>query len=619
MFLFYVIFFLLSLSISIKEILKIKIEEALTVSLFGTFLLLYIFGLFNLLKFGLYFTLIITIATFINDIILIIKRKIKIKEIITLPLIIYIIIIFIIYHQAIKLNFVYYDEFMFWGTNLKTMFSYDLLWAEKSIDGIHLVYPPFTALAEYFFLKIHQEFNEGIAYFGIILLIISSLLPILKNETYSIKSFFKVIFIFISIVLTSMLFNFLLANLSVDLILGVVFGVIMYLVYEADNKKDYIVISILMASITLMKPNGILFAGIGIMQLFFKKLFYLFLNRKSINKKEIIKNFSGVFILLLLIISTSLSWKTYYTLNGKKLDDRHDKNTTKTINVKEFINASLLNGKASKRNTQISRDFYKNIKEQQIIKKDSFNSCLSILLIVNLIYLAILIISKNKVKTISNFLSINIGWIMYIYSNLLVFMFIFQKNQGEMLMGFDRYIATYMLAMVLNLIFLVINKRNILSFIAIIIYLLLIKSSYDKNIYRPEINNIIKENAKIITENVKKDDKVFIIDHKLDYGSEFVATKYLISPIKTNLLYEWNISQFDNNIYYRLSQTKEDFKNLLIEGKYDYIFIIYVNYTFLEDYQELFTKDAKKKIKTVSNPWIKSNGILLKIDEALIK
>ena len=171
-------------------------------------------------------------------------------------------------------------------------------------------------------------------------------------------------------------------------------------------------------------------------------------------------------------------------------------------------------------------------------------------------------------------------------------------------MGFDRYIATYMLAMVLNLIFLVINKRNILNFIAIIIYLLLIKSSYDKNIYRPEINNIIKENAKIITENVKKDDKVFIIDHKLDYGSEFVATKYLISPIKTNLLYEWNISQFDNNIYYRLSQTKEDFKNLLIEGKYDYIFIIYVNYTFLEDYQELFTKDAIEKIKTVSNPWI---------------
>ena len=485
----------------------------------------------------------------------------------------------IIFYKVKDLSYIYYDEFMFWGTNLKTMFSYDLLWAEKSIDGIHLVYPPFTAIVEYIFCKINTIFSEGVTYFAIISLILTSFLPIFKKEKYCIKSLIKIILSILVVYFTINLFNYDLANLSVDLILGVVFGVIMYLVYEADNKKDYIVISILMASITLMKPNGILFAGIGIMQLFFKKLFYSFLNRKSITKKEIIKNFSGVFILLLLIISTSLSWKTYYTLNGKKLDDRHDKNTTETINVKEFINASLLNGKASKRNTQISRDFYKNIKEQQIIKKDSFNSCISILLIVNLIYLAILILSKNKVKTISNFLSINIGWIIYIYSNLLVFMFIFQKNQGEMLMGFDRYIATYMLAMVLNLIFLVINKRNILSFIAIIIYLLLIKSSYDKNIYRPEINNIIKENAKIITENVKKDDKVFIIDHKLDYGSEFVATKYLISPIKTNLLYEWNISQFDNNIYYRLSQTKEDFKNLLIEGKYDYIFIIYVNYT----------------------------------------
>ena len=365
MFLFYVIFFLLSLSISIKEIIKIKIEEALTVSLFGTFLLLYIFGLFNLLKFGLYFTLIITIATFINDIILIIKRKIKIKEIITLPLIIYIIIIFIIYHQAIKLNFVYYDEFMFWGTNLKTMFSYDLLWAEKSIDGIHLVYPPFTAIVEYIFCKINTIFSEGVTYFAIISLILTSFLPIFKKEKYCIKSLIKIILSILVVYFTINLFNYDLANLSVDLILGLVFGVIMYLVYEADNKKDYIVISILMASITLMKPNGILFAGIGIMQLFFKKLFYSFLNRKSITKKEIIKNFSGVFILLLLIISTSLSWKTYYTLNGKKLDDRHDKNTTETINVKEFINASLLNGKASKRNTQISRDFYKNIKEQQ--------------------------------------------------------------------------------------------------------------------------------------------------------------------------------------------------------------------------------------------------------------
>ena len=617
MFLFYVIFFLLSLSISIKEILKIKIEEALTVSLFGTFLLLYIFGLFNLLKFGLYFTLIITIATFINDIILIIKRKIKIKEIITLPLIIYIIIIFIIYHQAIKLNFVYYDEFMFWGTNLKTMFSYDLLWAEKSIDGIHLVYPPFTALAEYFFLKIHQEFNEGIAYFGIILLIISSLLPILKNETYSIKSFFKVIFIFISIVLTSMLFNFLLANLSVDLILGVVFGVIMYLVYEADNKKDYIVISILMASITLMKPNGILFAGIGIMQLFFKKLFYSFLNRKSITKKEIIKNFSGVFILLLLIISTSLSWKTYYTLNGKKIDDRHDKNTTETINVKEFINASLLNGKASERNTQISRDFYNKMDKDKISNTKYFNTVNSIWLLINIVFILVFIFMKKRSNFISNMLSINLGFLLYIVSNIIVFMFIFQINQGEMLMGFERYMPTYLIAMIINLFFIITSCVNIKTFFLVVIYLVLSYTGFNSERVGVIINDITFWNANDIIKNVKDNEKVFIIDQKLDAGFEFVETKYLISPIKTNLLYEWNIGYGTYNIFYKLSLTKEEFIKLLKKDNYDYIYLVYINKSFLYEYGDLFIESTQKEIENLTNSYNRTNGLLINLDKEL--
>ncbi len=617
MFLFYVIFFLLSLSISIKEIIKIKIEEALTVSLFGTFLLLYIFGLFNLLKFGLYFTLIITIATFINDIILIIKRKIKIKEIITLPLIIYIIIIFIIYHQAIKLNFVYYDEFMFWGTNLKTMFSYDLLWAEKSIDGIHLVYPPFTAIVEYIFCKINTIFSEGVTYFAIISLILTSFLPIFKKEKYCIKSLIKIILSILVVYFTINLFNYDLANLSVDLILGLVFGVIMYLVYEADNKKDYIVISILMASITLMKPNGILFAGIGIMQLFFKKLFYSFLNRKSITKKEIIKNFSGVFILLLLIISTSLSWKTYYTLNGKKLDDRHDKNTTETINVKEFINASLLNGKASERNTQISRDFYNKMDKDKISNTKYFNTVNSIWLLINIVFILVFIFMKKRSNFISNMLSINLGFLLYIVSNIIVFMFIFQINQGEMLMGFERYMPTYLIAMIINLFFIITSCVNIKTFFLVVIYLVLSYTGFNSERVGVIINDITFWNANDIIKNVKDNEKVFIIDQKLDAGFEFVETKYLISPIKTNLLYEWNIGYSTYNIFYKLALTKEEFLKLLKNDNYDYIYLVYINKSFLYEYGDLFINSTKKKIEKLTNSYNRTNGLLINLDKEL--
>ena len=413
------------------------------------------------------------------------------------------------------------------------------------------------------------------------------------------------------------LFNYDLANLSVDLILGLVFGVIMYLVYEADNKKDYIVISILMASITLMKPNGILFAGIGIMQLFFKKLFYLFLNRKSINKKEIIKNFSGVFILLLLIISTSLSWKTYYTLNGKKIDDRHDKNTTETINVKEFINASLLNGKASERNTQISRDFYNKMDKDKISNTKYFNTVNSIWLLINIVFILVFIFMKKRSNFISNMLSINLGFLLYIVSNIIVFMFIFQINQGEMLMGFERYMPTYLIAMIINLFFIITSCVNIKTFFLVVIYLVLSYTGFNSERVGVIINDITFWNANDIIKNVKDNEKVFIIDQKLDAGFEFVETKYLISPIKTNLLYEWNIGYGTYNIFYKLSLTKEEFIKLLKKDNYDYIYLVYINKSFLYEYGDLFIESTQKEIENLTNSYNRTNGLLINLDKEL--
>ena len=617
MVLFLVLIMFLIIGCFIKIKLNIKIEESVFIAFFGSVLVFYVFGLFNILVVGFYFLILLFIFSLGYVIYNFIKSRVNIHEVLTLPIIIYIILMIIIFYKVKDLSYIYYDEFMFWGTNLKTMFSYDLLWAEKSIDGIHLVYPPFTAIAEYIFCKINTIFSEGVTYFAIISLILTSFLPIFKKEKYCIKSLIKIILSILVVYFTINLFNYDLANLSVDLILGLVFGVIMYLVYEADNKKDYIVISILMASITLMKPNGILFAGIGIMQLFFKKLFYSFLNRKSITKKEIIKNFSGVFILLLLIISTSLSWKTYYTLNGKKLDDRHDKNTTETINVKEFINASLLNGKASERNTQISRDFYNKMDKDKISNTKYFNTVNSIWLLINIVFILVFIFMKKRSNFISNMLSINLGFLLYIVSNIIVFMFIFQINQGEMLMGFERYMPTYLIAMIINLFFIITSCVNIKTFFLVVIYLVLSYTGFNSERVGVIINDITFWNANDIIKNVKDNEKVFIIDQKLDAGFEFVETKYLISPIKTNLLYEWNIGYSTYNIFYKLALTKEEFIKLLKKDNYDYIYLVYINKSFLYEYGDLFIESTQKEIENLTNSYNRTNGLLINLDKEL--
>lgn len=616
---FIIILMLLTLSFAIKILFKLKEEEAIVISFFGIILITYLFGLLGILGISLYFIYFLMFISFIYIIVSLIEKKVFLKELITLPTIIYIGIIILIYNIFKDYYYAYYDEFMFWGTNLKTMLSESCLWASFKVDGIHLVYPPFTALAEYLFCRINGKFSEGISYFAIISLIFTSLMPLLKNESYNLKSFVKISLTFIGTYLLILFFNYELANLSVDCILGVFFAVLMMLIYKLDNKKDYLVICILLISITLVKTNGILFAGIGIMQLFFIKVFNILKQRKNIKKDMIIKEFSIVGLLLILIISTAFIWKSYYTLNGKKIDDRHDKNTTQTIDFKEFFYASTLNNKASKRNIEVSKNFYDKLRNEQIVKKDNYNATLIILLIINLFYILFLIFNKEKLKSFANLLSINLGFVLYIFTNLLMFMFVFQYDQGNMLMGFYRYMETYMLSMALNLFFCLLNDLSVFNMFFISFILININDgSIFKLNYRPTINDITKANASIILSNVKKEEKVFIIDQKLDYGSEFVTTKYLISPIKTNLLYEWNVGCSDYGIYYKIALSLEEFRKMLKKEKYDYIFLISIDYSFLNDYSKMFTKDAIKRIKMLENNWY-SNGILLDLSKDLIK
>ena len=110
---------------------------------------------------------------------------------------------------------------------------------------------------------------------------------------------------------------------------------------------------------------------------------------------------------------------------------------------------------------------------------------------------------------------------------------------------------------------------------------------------------------------------VFIIDQKLDAGFEFVETKYLISPIKTNLLYEWNIGYSTYNIFYKLALTKEEFLKLLKNDNCDYIYLVYINKSFLYEYGDLFINSTKKKIEKLTNSYNRTNGLLINLDKEL--
>ena len=614
MIVFIILFIILSLSFGIKIKVGLKQEEALVVSLYGITILSFVLGLLNLLMFSIYIIGVLSIVSLVYVVMNLINKKIHIKELLTLPTLIYILGICFIFYIVKELKFNEYDEYMFWGTNLKEMINKGCLWASSKVDGIHLVYPPFTAVTEYIFCKYNGGFSEPIAYFGIISLIFTSLMPLFKNEKYSIKSLFKIIITIFITYFTIVLFVYNIADLAVDCILGIVFAVTMYLAYSVKDKKDYIVLIILLISMTLIKTNGILMSGIVIMQIFIKEI--LAGIKQKENFKNIIKRLSIVGILIIIIISTYGIWKVYYTLNGKAIDDRHDKNYLENIDIVEFFEAITLNEHSTDRNKKIVNNFWNNMFEYKMIRKFSYNTEWEILIIVNITFIFAFLINNERLKFLANWISLNLGFILYALVNLLMFMFVFQKNQGEMLMGFQRYIAMYLMAMILNLTYLILHEIKYESVLISLTIFVIIQKGMNRLMIDPRdsmrlgIWESTQQMATEILESVNENEKVYIIDQKEDYGTEFMQLRYLISPIRTNLLYEWNIGYDDEEIYYKLEITADEFIEKVIVEEYDYVYLVDVKENFCEEYKIILSQNVKKILENNGE-----KGVLLKVNK----
>ena len=101
------LFIILSISFGIKIKLKTTQEEAILISVFGMVIIAYVLGVFNLLGLSIYAIGICSLASTIYTIKKLIRKEEKIKNIITLPTVIYILTILFTYYivKDVKLGF----------------------------------------------------------------------------------------------------------------------------------------------------------------------------------------------------------------------------------------------------------------------------------------------------------------------------------------------------------------------------------------------------------------------------------------------------------------------------------------------------------------------------------
>lgn len=609
-----------SIATCITQRFKFKQESSVTIVFLSSALLLYIAGLFNLMKFAVYLIYLFAIISFVYIIYCIIKKKIKIREIFTPGIIMYIFVIMIMAFIVKDTYYYEWDEFSHWGANLKAMVEYDVFWSNKIYDGVHVVYTPIAGIIEYFFCKINGGFAEDVSYMAINTFIITLLLPIIKGQKHNLKSYIKLILFWFMFYCSIKLCNFQLTSIYIDMLLGILFALGMVLAYRLDGKEDKINLILTLIMMPLLKDTGLLLLGIILMQLFFNKVILKIIEERKITKQHF-KIFGIIVLMLIIPLVFYGTWKIYCGVNGKVLDDRHDKNAISEIDIKEYIKGILLIDTDNSKYKDISNSFYDALNTTPVVGGlESTVTAVKLVAVLDITGIIIYLVNKDKQdkkKIATILLALNIGFGLYCLLLLATFMFAFTETEGRALASYSRYMSTYFIAWIIITVGLALNSKikNVILSLTIAIMLCLYPTSVisivditsRKNL--SGIDDEIRTEANIIKENVELNDKVYIIYQNIGGGYEYHKLRYSISPIVTNLLYEWSLGPkyYESDIW-SLDLTKEEFEKKLIDEEFDYLFIAKIDKQFVDIYGSLINFDFN------TNNYEELNNKLLKIE-----
>lgn len=599
----------LSISTAITICFKFKQENSILTTFLSIGFILYLFGLINIMKFAIYIIIWLAIICFIYDIVNIIKKKIKLQEIFTLGTLLYILLLII---STVLLDNTYYkgwDEFSHWGSNLKAMVRHDVFWSNKIYDGVHVVYQPLAGIYEYFFCKINGVFAEDVSYIGITTFIITLLLPILRNLEYKMKDIMKGFLTIFCVYCLIYTFGFNIDSIYIDLLLAILFATSMIYVYLQKEKEDKLILWLLLIAMVLLKDTGLLLAGIVLMQIFFKDIIIPIINKKKIQKEDF-KKFGILCLILITMLFAYSSWKIYCKANGKVLDDRHDKNAIVEINIKDYIKGVTQIGNATEKVDTIAKKFYKALNGAIIISNPICKTALQLAIFANLVVILLIVVEKDKKqkeKIISMVLAMDIGFILYCLLLMATYMFAFTEAEGRALASYSRYMNTYFLAWFVIVTTMILNTKHKRKEIILLITALVILSGVNVlNIIKPvakgesAVTPDFRYKANIIEQNVNVDDKVYLIYQNIGSNPDYHILRYCISPIVTNLMYEWNLGgpYFEGDIWtYDISQ--EEWEKKLKQEEFDYVFIAKSDERFINEYGNIFEEGTN--LETIEN------------------
>ncbi len=587
-----------------------KIENCMAIN-FGLIILsLYIFGLFEWLKYGVWIVSILNIISGIYTIIKNWKNRKQIKDKILTPgFAFFSIIFFILIIVSYNKNLVDYDHYFYRSFNTKVLY-----YTDSMSRGYTALYPPAINLLEYFFMRIIGPYIQGIEAFAVQMLGFSFLIPIFDRKTKC--KYMNLIVTLILICIPAILPNLIFYESAYpDALLGLIIGYIMYTLYiEEDNKFKMLSITIALMLITITKPAGFYISAIVIAMYLLIEL----LNSKC-NKKENIlkflksKQLKNIIILVIAVVSIFTSWEIFTKVNNKyNIGTRGENATRVDANPIEFIFRNILtttfgyyeeNHEAADSNNKLIPTIYSIYTTTAPVRLTAYGVIMVIILAGLLVYKKV-VIQENKNKFANYIIALTIGLVAYIM--FLQLSYILKFSTEEMLghNGLNRYLPTFLLGMIYFIIAITINnmdkkndrKINYIILLVIIISFTHIQSianvsitsgisninsiEYCNNgrISARKINEKIEDGARVIT--ISQQDKTNIFNWMIKY--------YLYPEHKVDVYNQVNEKQIES-IKQKITKSEENY----------YIYFISIDEELNGLISEQFNNETKLEEETL--------------------
>ncbi|MBR4707121.1 MAG: hypothetical protein IKP29_03610 [Pseudobutyrivibrio sp.] len=565
-------------------------EEAIPLSAFGIILILFLFGLINALKVGLFVICIGSAVAFIYTVIWCFRNRVNIDlkktslNLFTPATAVFAVFAVLLAYWNKGRYAMLTDEFSHWLDTVVIMTRIDDFGTAAGSTAVFPSYPPAMSLFQYLLEKICMFTGEGFvewkAYYAYQLLVIIVLLPFISVRDGIVKKIAGVILWLPALIVPLFFFGQSFNSLYIDPFLGILGGC-GFARIALSKKKDvsYVVyLTMLTAVLTLAKDVGIYLA-------LFVGLYFVI---DTVSKNRIIA--------VLPLASTAIAkmlWNLELTLS------QAERKFSAPFDVKGVIDTLKGNG------NEFYTTVYENFKEAITYRYIYYERIgLNYVGIMFFMTVAIILLMANlykrqrltKASAVAGAIIPSVAIIFYILSMFPLYVSRFAEDEARDLASFDRYCGIMFLTGTLLLVFMLrdyilqINNRLVLIIVAILM-LMSVKHSQNN-----ALNYYFSKQSVTDSENYRS--AINILSAQINANTDEEARILLVGededipfhPILETISKPRKITYSDVYITEAVGASgisAEEFEGIIYEN-FDYVAVYRVTDNLIENYSGIF-------------------------------